>query len=306
MDDIDYFVIGENIIFIPTKRLIIDGVNRKEIKLQVPASMCFEKLLKKQGEVISQNELIDFGWGEKRKSGVSTNAYYQSILHLRKNLENVGLFDIIDTIPRNGLRINKKIKVSCVYLSESASAEGSDDLYHRPASAVIADLRVKSQPEPEQNNAAVDVTVATTVATRRESPLPFVRDIHQSKGVTRTEFINTASKKWRKQAPFMALAVTLLPIFVYFWPAQNDGVFSDYIKLNSKKCAIYAADNKHSLSEIQGLMDKSGLPCTSQSKTFFTASPMGTRINFISCTTYDEHTQNCRSLTIMKDIKVKP
>jgi DNA-binding winged helix-turn-helix (wHTH) protein len=98
--------------------VIVDKLNAKEIKLHLPASCCLEKLLRHQGEIVSQEELILCGWGSKRNAGVSHNTYYQCILHLRKSLAALGFSDVIDTVPRHGLRFNNSVKVAYLYPDE--------------------------------------------------------------------------------------------------------------------------------------------------------------------------------------------
>ncbi len=85
-DNIQSYIIGEDVVFTPSQRMIVDRLNSKEVKLHVPASCCLEILLNNQGKIVSQDQLILCGWGEKRNAGVSPNTYYQCILHLRKSL----------------------------------------------------------------------------------------------------------------------------------------------------------------------------------------------------------------------------
>lgn len=81
-DNIQSYIIGEDVVFTPSQRMIVDRLNSKEVKLHVPASCCLEILLNNQGKIVSQDQLILCGWGEKRNAGVSPNTYYQCILHL--------------------------------------------------------------------------------------------------------------------------------------------------------------------------------------------------------------------------------
>ncbi|MGE0972079.1 hypothetical protein ACQFN5_21830 [Klebsiella sp. WOUb02] len=116
--------------------------------------------------------------------------------------------------------------------------------------------------------------------------------------------INLRDKWLRSMGIFVIAAMALLILFAHRHGADGDA-FSDYVKLSSDGCTIFSADRKHSPSEIKGILSALGLSCVSNEVIYFTASPMNTRLNLMYCPVYNKSNQNCRSLTVMKKIKVK-
>jgi len=87
---------------------------KKTFKLQYPASCCLLELIRKQPIIVSQSELMETGWAD-RKEYVTTNAYYQCILNLRKALDDAGLDShFIRTVHRRGLRIAPSVKIKSI------------------------------------------------------------------------------------------------------------------------------------------------------------------------------------------------
>lgn len=112
--------ICEEIDFIPEKLLLRNILNGKEASLFSPASKCLEALIERQGDVITQKELMYIGW-EAAGAPVTHNAYYQNIANIRRALKEVSdngfdYSNIVKTIKRNGLIINADIKITPEYL----------------------------------------------------------------------------------------------------------------------------------------------------------------------------------------------
>lgn len=105
------FIINGRVKFIPFRRIIEDMNTGTKIKLHVPASLCLDRLLNNQGRLVSQDELILYAWGLKRESTVSSNTFYQCILHLRRKLAQLELCDVIETVPRHGIIFNNSVSV---------------------------------------------------------------------------------------------------------------------------------------------------------------------------------------------------
>lgn len=71
--------------------------------------------------MVSQNELLEFGWGKNHRQ-VSFNAFYQSILSLRKSLLQLDLEQpLITTIPRKGLIIQESFDIQAIESPEDNS-----------------------------------------------------------------------------------------------------------------------------------------------------------------------------------------
>lgn len=105
------YLIENKIIFSPEKQTLVHTDSHEKIKLKPTASLCLLLLLRKHGEIVTQNELLAFAWGESHRQ-VSFNAFYQSILSLRKSFLQMNVEkQIITTIPRKGLLIQHEITI---------------------------------------------------------------------------------------------------------------------------------------------------------------------------------------------------
>ncbi|MEX0561768.1 winged helix-turn-helix domain-containing protein [Raoultella terrigena] len=300
-DNIQSFIIGEGVAFVPSQRVIVDKLNAKEIKLHLPASCCLEKLLRHQGEIVSQEELILCGWGSKRNAGVSHNTYYQCILHLRKSLAVLGFSDVIDTVPRHGLRFNNSVKVAYLYPDEDNKLQIDN--------SVKIDLNGKEVLAP--NNIAdeipalaeVDDTLEVFDSTPEVLHDPAVDEIKPAESSVNSHGNNRG--KWLRNAGIVVIvAMALVSIFNHHYSAGGDA-FADYIKISSDGCTLFSADRNYSPAEIKEILRALGLSCANKEVVYFTASPMNTRLNLMYCPVYDKNNQNCRSLTVMKNMKVK-
>lgn len=106
-----FYLIENKILFIPAKQRLVHTDSHEQIKLKPTASLCLLLLLRNHGEIVTQNELLAFAWGESHRQ-VSFNAFYQSILSLRKSFSQMNVeSQIITTVPRKGLIIQQEISV---------------------------------------------------------------------------------------------------------------------------------------------------------------------------------------------------
>lgn len=123
------YLIENRIIFTPdTQSLARVAQPNQQIKLKHSASLCLLLLIQHRGQVVSQNELLEFGWGKNHRQ-VSFNAFYQSILSLRKSLQQLDLEQpLITTIPRKGLIIQESFDIQAIETPESISSSGEESV----------------------------------------------------------------------------------------------------------------------------------------------------------------------------------
>ncbi|PYZ77560.1 hypothetical protein DNK65_04430 [Citrobacter koseri] len=94
---------------------------QKTVTLQSPASLILLYLIQHNNTVVSQNQLITAGWGEKNHV-TSANTFYQTILILRNALSDIGLpRDLIKTIARRGMMISANIQTDEITTKASAT-----------------------------------------------------------------------------------------------------------------------------------------------------------------------------------------
>jgi len=105
------YLIENKILFIPARQCLVHADSHEQIKLKPTASLCLLLLLRNYGAIVTQNELLAFAWGDSHRQ-VSFNAFYQSILSLRKSFMQMNIEkQIITTVPRKGLIIQQEISV---------------------------------------------------------------------------------------------------------------------------------------------------------------------------------------------------
>uniref|UniRef100_UPI0016530789 winged helix-turn-helix domain-containing protein n=1 Tax=Serratia marcescens TaxID=615 RepID=UPI0016530789 len=117
------YLIENKIMFIPDKQTLVHADSHEQIKLKPTASLCLLLLLNNHGSVVTQNELLAFGWGENHRQ-VSFNAFYQSILSLRKSFLQMGMEkQIITTLPRKGLIVQPEVTLEKLPYVSTESAQ---------------------------------------------------------------------------------------------------------------------------------------------------------------------------------------
>lgn len=101
----------------PEEKLLLNRLTQQHIQLHRTATQCLVLLLEKHNEVVTQDELLRFAWGEKHRE-VTHNAFYQCILNLRKSILRLGVEKtIVTTIARKGLIINNDVTIDKITTS---------------------------------------------------------------------------------------------------------------------------------------------------------------------------------------------
>lgn len=143
------YLIENRIIFTPAAQCLarVDHPNQR-IKLKHSASLCLLLLIQHRGQVVSQNKLLEFGWGKNHRQ-VSFNAFYQSILSLRKSLLQLELEQqLITTIPRKGLIIQEEFDIQVIDTPENNSASVEESLAPLAPDATIEELLSDTPRQP--------------------------------------------------------------------------------------------------------------------------------------------------------------
>ncbi|MDH2702310.1 winged helix-turn-helix domain-containing protein [Enterobacter bugandensis] len=105
------YLINKLVEYDPENKTLANHITGRTIHLQLPANFCFLYLVTHPGEIISQNQLMVVGWGE-RNDVTTPNTFYQAILTLRNALAEVGLpRDTVKTISRRGLTLSEATQV---------------------------------------------------------------------------------------------------------------------------------------------------------------------------------------------------
>lgn len=110
-DNNSCYLIYNSILFIPSDNTLCDPNGNIIRKIKPTEARCLLLLIEKQGDVVSQNELMEFAWGDKHRQ-ISFNTFYQCILSLRKAFVQLGVLDsIITTVPRKGVMMESAVSI---------------------------------------------------------------------------------------------------------------------------------------------------------------------------------------------------
>ncbi|WP_333854666.1 winged helix-turn-helix domain-containing protein [Leclercia sp.] len=105
------YLINKLVEYDSENKTLVNHITGRTVQLQLPANLCFLYLVTHPGEIISQNQLMVVGWGE-RNDVTTPNTFYQAILTLRNALAEVGLpRDTVKTISRRGLMLSETTQV---------------------------------------------------------------------------------------------------------------------------------------------------------------------------------------------------
>ena len=105
------YLINKLVEYDSENKTLVNHITGRTIQLQLPANLCFLYLVTHPGEIISQNQLMVVGWGE-RNDVTTPNTFYQAILTLRNALAEVGLpRETVKTISRRGLMLSETTEV---------------------------------------------------------------------------------------------------------------------------------------------------------------------------------------------------
>ena len=123
---LENYWISNVVLYIPEKGLLKYNSPIQTIKLQQPANKCLEFLLSKRFAVVSQKELMVYAWGEEKEKFVSTNAFYQTMFHLRRSLQKAGCDDLILSVPKKGSVINSDYSIFVTESDVPLKSGGND------------------------------------------------------------------------------------------------------------------------------------------------------------------------------------
>lgn len=109
--------------FSPDAKLLKNIKDNRSASLHAPASNCLLALIARQGDIISQEELYNIGWGEIKGPSTSPSAYYQCFVNLRKQLKTIGYEDeLVITVPKKGVKLSPTAEVITIQEVPSTAA----------------------------------------------------------------------------------------------------------------------------------------------------------------------------------------
>lgn len=162
------YVIEDTLLFNPTAHTLHSIKSNEHITLAIPASLCFDLLIKNKGRIVTQAELLQNAWGE-RGMNVTPNTLHQNISLLRKSLKRLEVKGtLIQTIPKRGFMIGHE--ASILNHREGPPPENAREMAEMRDDTVLAEEhddkeRIHDQPsvEPQPGKAKEKIAPAGVI-----------------------------------------------------------------------------------------------------------------------------------------------
>jgi len=239
------YLIQDAVEFWPDRRCLQRRDNQQIVILYLPGNDCLLELIRRKPEIVSQNELISAGWGD-RKEHVTPNTFYQSMLTLRQALEEIGLGkNVIITVRRRGLMIHERVVITPII---TLGAESHDELV-----------------DPEQGETVIISPSSESVIKPRLSVSGFIQE------------------KKLYLAYFSALFFPILAGLWLLQP-HRENAFSGYKQIQPVDiCAVYVKTLSVPKSFYSDFIKRNGLKCSQQRWWYITSLHNSPRISVVRC-----------------------
>ncbi|MFH2256078.1 winged helix-turn-helix domain-containing protein [Enterobacter sp. KE9933] len=128
------YIISGKVEFDTLDNILYNFENNTKTTMLRTSARCLSILIKKRNEVVLQNELLEYIWGENHVN-ISHNTFYQCIFHLRNALTDAGIDNgLVKTIPRRGIMLDESC-VSEIVRGKIAVDDETDSYIPQPASS---------------------------------------------------------------------------------------------------------------------------------------------------------------------------
>ncbi|WP_193138586.1 winged helix-turn-helix domain-containing protein [Klebsiella aerogenes] len=245
------FIIEDTLNFNPERSCLYNTRDQNVVNILSTASGCLHFLIENQGEIVTKEKLIHEVWG-KRGIVISHNTFYQTMLNLRRGLENAGIQDdIISTHYGKGVSISKKIKI--IY---------SDIEISKPLTTITND---------DQEN--LSVTMVSFEKT----------EINKVSHSTLENLSNRLKRKYK--VGFVVFFLVSVMIFIYANNSIKKDYFSNYIRINFKinSCDVYVMHDFIDEKKLKKISQTHKLTCESNERIFITLINPVDRLSVIRC-----------------------
>lgn len=288
------YIINNSVIYTPSMYNLCSLERNESITLATPASLCFELLIKNQGEIISQEELLLAVWGE-RGMNVTQNTLHQNISLLRKSLSRLGINALaIQTIPRRGFMLSGDTVVIAHDEEYDAIPTGEKDKISNIKNIAAEIKEDKSEitgsaasPLDEEKKEAQDETKETELQTVNKPP-------------------KTLQSKWLVlRGEFITICICLLIIIIVLVQkyANSPGPFALYRKLPvNGDCVVFRSNDIRADDFFTNFIESNHIVCSDTRLLYITNYYPSGRISLITCINPLESTKKsyCTSVYYLK------
>lgn len=152
------YIINNDVTFDPESNVIHSKINNKTVNMLTPSGQCLLILLENKGNIVSKKQIYEFVW-ERYGLTATDNAFYQTVLYLRKNLKEAGLLaEVVKTVPRKGVLVPSTVQVEKIVQHQGAPIDS-------PAAPVVKPILDKPPLHPHDDERA-DLSQAHPVVER--------------------------------------------------------------------------------------------------------------------------------------------
>ncbi len=248
-----FYIVDHNLIYDAETHTLTSTTNNERIALAIPASLCFKLLIKKQGKIVTQAELLHEAWGE-RGMNVTQNTLHQNISLLRKALSRLNVdASIIQTLPKRGFMIADSIGIMDEDCFDDINTEPIIQIEESPRISIKPDIPIVELKPPVECTQAPAKMSATSILMKYKY------------------FIII----------FLALLIT---IGVTYGKNQIENPFSSYLKLvHLKGCDVYRNNDLQDNNYYLAMVKKYQLDCSLGKVAYITNNYPSSRVSFIIC-----------------------
>lgn len=248
-----FYIVEHKLIYDAETHTLTSTANNERIALAIPASLCFRLLIKKQGHIVTQAELLHEAWGE-RGMNVTQNTLHQNISLLRKALSRLSVdASIIQTLPKRGFMIADSIDI--------VDQDYFDDINTEPIIQIEESPLISIKPNIPIVELEPPVECAQTPAK-----------------------MSATSILMRYKYFVIIFFILLIALGSSYSKKQIENPFSSYLKLiHLKGCDVYRNNDLQGNNYYLAMVKKYQLDCSPGKVAYITNNYPSSRVSFIIC-----------------------
>lgn len=267
------YIINNDVTFDPESNVIHSKINNKTVNMLTPSGQCLLILLENKGNIVSKKQIYEFVW-ERYGLTATDNAFYQTVLYLRKNLKEAGLLaEVVKTVPRKGVLVPSTVQVEKIVQHQGAPIDS-------PAAPVVKPILDKPPLHPHDDERA-DLSQAHPVVERVATT---TGDIDKTPSDTE---VNSIKKRAHYAFYLLPLLIALMLVLAKFWQASENTAdyFANYTKVAELEgCSIFTDAGQKLLAEYKSYIVNTQMNCSKKPYVYFTKMEFVKRISLINCT----------------------
>lgn len=265
------YVINNDVTFDPESNVLYSKADNKKVNMLTPSGQCLLILLENKGNIVSKKDIYEFVW-ERYGLTATDNAFYQTVLYLRKNLKEAGLLaEIVKTVPRKGVLVPSSVQVDKVDPQQELQVD-------RPVVEPVIDEH-QHHDNQEHHFTALSEDHSVTVPA-------IAHNITQSKSTIEVSAARESRKKPIYLWPILVLSILVAAILVVYWqqPEETADYFASYTMVAQQDgCSIFIDTDRTLSDEYKSHIANTPINCSKTPYIYFTKVDFVKRISMIAC-----------------------